>query len=131
SPIGGPPSGTGLAGTRGGGESPISGPKSGVGLGNEAVSSGQRSGIFPGLPAPPPASAILPDPIARVRERVKQRLISALADAGVYDLSRLPLGELRKIVQAYVAEINRDDRLGLDDSLQERLTLEILGGMNR
>lgn len=127
----GPASGVGLMGSRPGGESPASGPKSAVGLGNETAASGPRSGIFSGLPPAPPATAIFQDPIARVRERVKERIITSLAAAGVYDLSRLPLGELRKIVHAYVAEINRNDRLGLDDDLEERLTLEILGGMNR
>jgi hypothetical protein len=97
----------------------------------EATSSGPRSGIFSGGTLPAPASGITSDPVARIRERVKERIIASLAAAGVYDLSRLPLGELRKVVQAYVAEINRSDRLGLDEALEERLTLEILGGMSR
>ena len=116
----GPKSGTGL------GSSPSS-----VRLGLESPSGGPRSGMINPMAEPGPSSGITADPLARIRQRVTERIIASLAAAGVYDISVLPLVDLRKLVQAYVAEVNMQDRLGLDDLLQERLTLEILAGMNR
>jgi|GEM_PF-2146374 pilus assembly protein CpaF len=124
----GPKSGVGLG----------AGPKSGIGPGLESPSSGPRSGnvtstTVPGAasPSPSPPSGVMADPLAKIRQRVTERIIASLASAGVYDISLLPLADLRKVVLAYVAEVNAQDRLGLDESMEERLALEILAGMNR
>jgi hypothetical protein len=88
------------------------------------------------MPAPAitpstPPQAGPPDPLARVRQRVTERIITKLAAAGMYDLNLIPLPELRRIVLAHVAEVCQVDRVAADDTVQERLTLEILSGMNR
>jgi hypothetical protein len=88
--------------------------------------SGPASGVRMG-----PLSGVNADPIGRVKQRVTERLISQLAAAGVYDLTKIPPAEMRKIILAYVAEQASIDRLGLDDVAQERLAIEILTGMNR
>lgn len=77
------------------------------------------------------SSASLSDPIARLRQKVTERIISQLAAAGVYDLAVFPQPELRKIVAAYVHEMAEWDHVGLDAPAQERITAEILAGMRR
>ena len=61
-----------------------------------------------------------------------QTVIDAkLAGHGVYDLARLEIGELRRVVAAYVQEFCATENVYLSDTDQGRLTLEILAGMNR
>jgi hypothetical protein len=104
--------------------------------------SGVRTGLTP--PAEPvgtgtvrnPSSRVLhptdrPDPYASVRQQVTRRIITGFAAAGVHDLTRIPTNELRKIVLAYVEEVCADERLWSDADFRDRLTLEILAGMNR
>jgi pilus assembly protein CpaF len=71
------------------------------------------------------------DPFERYRIRITERLILRLASAGVYDLSALPLNELRRAIAMYVQEYNGEENLGLTSSEEDRLTLEILASMNR
>jgi hypothetical protein len=71
------------------------------------------------------------DFLERHRVRITERLIAKLSNLGVYDLSRLDIAELRKVVAAFVAEYCRAEKIYLSDTDQGRLTLEILTGMNR
>ena len=76
-------------------------------------------------------SEVMQDPFMKIRQRVTERIISKLAIAGVYDLNMIPAPEMRRIVAAHVFELSEAERLGLDGTLIERLTLEILASMNR
>lgn len=102
-------------------EVPLGGPISGI----YRPPAGPASGKYPS------PSSVTADPLAKIRQRVTEKIITSMASVGVYDLTHLPLGDLRRVVQTYVTEINLSDRLGLDSAMQERLTLEILAGMNR
>jgi hypothetical protein len=75
--------------------------------------------------------SVPPDPYTPVRQQVTRRIVSKLAAAGVHDLTRIPLPELRKIVLAYVEEYCEAEQLWTDDAFRDRLALEILAGMNR
>ena len=79
------------------------------------------------LRSPAPGEQVL----ERHRVKLMERLIAKLAAMGVYDLSRLPNVELRRIVEAYVTEYCKVERVYLSDPEQGRLTLEILTAMNR
>jgi hypothetical protein len=106
--------------------------------------------LMPGLPSgsasaataqqpladPAPVSGTRPtsgesDPLARHRNRLIERLITRLTNLGVYDLRRLEITELRRIVAAYVAEYVVKERILLSDADQARLQLEILAAMHR
>lgn len=76
-------------------------------------------------------SARMPDPFERLKQRVIERLVTRLAAAGVNDLSQLPKQDLQKVIGMYVQEFSSIENLNLDDSIQGRLTLEILTAMNR
>ena len=89
-----------------------------------------RSGVYP-AGSLSNASGRFVDPVERIRQRVTERIISALAAAGVFDLTLLPTADLRKLVLAHVAEANTADKLGLDGPAQIRLAADILAGMNR
>lgn len=112
--------------------------------------SAPSSGSFPAPPAPTSGSinfnattrpgaggsssslsARLPDPFERLKQRVIERLVTRLAAAGVNDLSQLPKQDLQKVVGMYVQEFSSIENLNLDESIQGRLTLEILTAMNR
>jgi len=82
----------------------------------------------PGLPDAPAAGD---QTLGRYRVRITGRIIAKLAGHGVYDLSRLEIGELRKVVAAYVQEFCETENVYMSDTDQARLTLEILAGMNR
>jgi pilus assembly protein CpaF len=71
------------------------------------------------------------DPLARVRQRITERLIQQLASAGVFDLRRIPPAELHRVVAVSVDEFFGQERLGLDPTTRDQLTLEILAGINR
>lgn len=96
----------------------------------------------PAAPRPVASSGLLPrpsvtvepgapDPLARLRTRVTERLIARCAAAGVYDLTQVPTAELRRILSVHVAEVATAERVRLDEAEQERLTLQILVAMNR
>ncbi|HJZ56082.1 MAG TPA: hypothetical protein VKE74_14035 [Gemmataceae bacterium] len=104
------------------------------------------TGTHPALPTagksrsattPPAVGSPLASPVpgeqqfARHRARITQRLITKMARLGVYDLDRLEISELRRVVAAYVEEYCRTEKIYLSDTDQGRLTLEILTGMNR
>jgi hypothetical protein len=80
---------------------------------------------------PPAARPAPPDLYAPVRQQVTGRIITQLAAAGVHDLNRIPMPELRKIVLAYVEEVCEAERLWSDAAFRDRLALEILAGMKR
>lgn len=80
-------------------------------------------------PAPPPAGA--PDPYARLRAKVTERLIARCASAGVYDITQIPTAELRRILAVHVAEVMAGERVRLDEAEQEKMVLQILVAMNR
>ena len=73
----------------------------------------------------------MPDPWEKLRQRVTERFIERLAANGVFDISAIPLAELRRVVAQYVVEFNDGERLQLDAAVQERLTLDILTHMQR
>ncbi|HET6573315.1 MAG TPA: hypothetical protein VFG68_06925 [Fimbriiglobus sp.] len=81
----------------------------------------------PTVRVPPPAERPAPpDPYAPVRQQVTRKIVSRLAAAGVHDLTRIPVPELRKIVLAYVEEVCETERLWSDAAFRDRLALEIL-----
>lgn len=90
-------------------------------------------------PLPVPTSRIVPDaepadpndPVVRLKQRVTERIIRKCAAAGVYDLNVISTPELQRIILANVDDLNTVERLGLDEPLMQRLTLEILAGMSR
>jgi pilus assembly protein CpaF len=86
----------------------------------------------PTVRVPPPTEQAGPhDPYTPVRQQVTRRIVTRLAAAGVHDLTRIPLPELRKIVLAYVEEVCEAERLWSDAAFRERLALEILATMKR
>jgi hypothetical protein len=116
---------------------PVVGPRSvarpgtmpGRPVGSDSEVLTRPSGSIPTVPGS--SSGSPSDPIARIRHKVTQRIITQLAAAGVHDLSKIPVPELRKIVAAFVHEQCEWDRFPLDAAAEERLALEILAGMNR
>jgi hypothetical protein len=82
------------------------------------------SGLRPGL-------ADDPDPLARHRVRLIELLITKLASLGVYDVQKIEITELRRVVAAYVSEYCTTERIYLSDTDQARLQLEILTAMRR
>ena len=70
-------------------------------------------------------------PLTRHRVRITERLIKKMASLGVYDLQRVEITELRKVVTAYIREYCEVEKILLSDSEQGRLMLEILTGMHR
>jgi hypothetical protein len=79
-------------------------------------------------PAPAPAT---PDPLARHRNRILERLLKKFASVGLYDASRLDVNELRRIVSAYVAEYAAAEPTPFTDAEQGRLTLEVLTALRK
>ena len=77
------------------------------------------------IPEPPS------DPNSRIRQRVMELLVRKCEAAGVYDLRAISTPEFQRIILSHVAEVNVEDRLGMDESFMQRLSLEILAGMNR
>jgi hypothetical protein len=71
------------------------------------------------------------DPWERIKQRVTSRFIQRLAANGIYDISAVPTPELKRVVGSQVAEFNDSEKFNLDAAAQERLTLEILAGMQR
>lgn len=105
-----------------------------TGPGSATASPRPGSGPVPVPPArttPAPAPSPDSDPLLRHRDRIIERLISRLASLGVYDLQRVEVTELRKIVAAYVAEYLRGEKIYLSDTDEGRLQLEILTAMHR
>lgn len=87
-------------------------------------------------PAPRPAPGesaahTAPDPLARHRNRITERLLTKFANLGLYDISRLDANELRRIIGAYIAEYAAAERVYLSDTDQGRLTLEILTSLRK
>jgi pilus assembly protein CpaF len=82
-----------------------------------------------------PPARVMPlienDPILKHRNRIIERLIKKLASLGVYDLQRVDVTELRRVVAAYVIEYLAAEKLYLSDTDQGRLQLEILTAMHR
>ncbi len=71
------------------------------------------------------------DPLARHRRRITERLTSKFASLGVYDLQKVEITELRKVVSAYITEYSTTENIYLSDADQGRLMLEILTAMHR
>jgi len=71
------------------------------------------------------------DHLARYRVKITERLITKMANLGVYDLQRVEITELRKIVTAYVREYVEREKIYLSETDQCRLMLEILTAMQR
>ena len=100
------------------------------------------SGMFPKpgstrLPTPAPRTSPLDSPapgegpLTRHRVRITERLIKKMASLGVYDLQRVEITELRKVVTAYIREYCDVEKVLLSDAEQGRLMLEILAAMHR
>ena len=77
------------------------------------------------------SSTSMTDPSVRIRQKVTQRIITKLAAAGVYDLNVIPQPELHRVILSQVMEYCIQEKLNGDDAMYNRLTLEILAGMNR
>lgn len=71
------------------------------------------------------------DPLVRFRNRILERLLKKLASLKVYDVQKLDLYELEKIVAAYVSEFSETERIYISDPDQARLTLEILTALRK
>ncbi|AWM40049.1 hypothetical protein GobsT_15380 [Gemmata obscuriglobus] len=85
-------------------------------------------------PAPRPPgdpSPTMLDPLLRHRARILERLFAKFAALKVYDLSRLDVTELRKIIAAYIREYTETEKIYLSDADQGRLMLEILTSLQR
>lgn len=82
-------------------------------------------------PAESAAAPPAPDPLARHRNRILERLLKKFASVGLYDVSRLDVNELRRIVSAYVTEYAAAGPSPLTDAEQGRLTLEILTALRK
>ena len=98
-----------------------------------AVTSSPRapgSGLIT-TPAPRIGAAEGTDPLARYRGRILERLLTKFASIGLYDVSRLDVNELRKVIGAYVAEYVAAEKIYLSDTDQGRLTLEILTSLRK
>lgn len=93
----------------------------------EGIGVNNRSGVMPGLTR----SSTDLDPFAKVKQRVTERIVSTCAAAGMYDLSQIPSSELQRVVKAHVLEVTANERLTLDETVLERLAIEILAAMNR
>ncbi len=138
-PIPGVPAGSNSGVTSGRGQSATGSAGGGfAGQGSGIIQAGQRpvvatgSGSGPLTGSGPVSGTTLgADLHAKVRQKVTERIIMKLANAGVYDLNVIPLPELRKIAMAYVKEFIDAEKIALDDPTIERLANEILAGMNR
>jgi hypothetical protein len=93
-----------------------------------------------GLVATPPprvggtdsaASSAAHDPIARHQRRILELLLTKFASLKVYDVQRLDVNELRRIITAYVGEYTETEKIYLSDTDQGRITLEILTSLRR
>jgi hypothetical protein len=80
---------------------------------------------------PPRNTEQTSDALMKHRNRIIERLISKLASLGVYDLHRVEITEMRKVIAAYVAEYVVAEKIYLSDADQSRLILEILTAMQR
>lgn len=97
-----------------------------------AVTSSPRApGDVLNTPAPRAGAVEGHDPLARYRGRILERLLSKFASIGLYDVSRLDVNELRKVIGAYVAEYVASEKIYLSDTDQGRLTLEILTSLRK
>jgi hypothetical protein len=87
------------------------------------------SGLTPR--AKPHGSSSEFDPLALHRKRIVEKLITKMASLGVYDVQRVEITELRRVVAAYVTEYCAKENIYLSDTDQGRLQLEILTTMHR
>ncbi len=90
-----------------------------------------RAASQPATPPPVIPAVSPPDHLVRHRDRILERLLTKLANLGVYDLQRVEITELRRVVAAYVTEYCVNEKFYLSDADQGRLQLEILTAMHR
>jgi pilus assembly protein CpaF len=94
-----------------------------------------RSGVNPTPPARPSPLERTPsaerDPLARYRKPILERLIAKFANHGIYDLQRVDVSELRRVIAAHIGEYCSKERVYLSDADQGRLILEILTTVQR
>jgi hypothetical protein len=81
--------------------------------------------------AEPPSAPTAADPLTRHRNRIIERLLAKFANLGLFDVSRLDVNELRKVISAYVSEYADIEKIYLSDTDQGKLTLEILTSLRR
>ena len=74
--------------------------------------------------------SVVTDPLAKLRQRVTEKIIGKFAAAGMYDLNALPIAELGRIILAQVTEVIALERLGYDETTAKCLTTEILASIN-
>ncbi|MCS6863596.1 MAG: hypothetical protein RMJ56_14125 [Gemmataceae bacterium] len=94
------------------------------------------SGDLVTTPAPPTKASDQPpsgihDPLLRHRNRILERLLHKFASLGLYDIQKLDVSELQKIITAYVSEYTVVEKIYLSDTDQGRLILEILTSLCR
>jgi pilus assembly protein CpaF len=85
----------------------------------------------PGHSSTDSASSSSTDLLGLHRKRIIERLISKMASLGIYDLQKVEITELRRVVTAYVREYVEKERIYLSETDQCRLMLEILAAMQR
>lgn len=68
---------------------------------------------------------------ARHRMRLTERILAKMASMGLYDVTRIDVNELCKVVTAYVREYLEAERVYLGDADQARLIVEILSTLRR
>lgn len=94
--------------------------------------SGSRpSPLPPGSRSSATDPPVATDPLVRHRHRILDRLFAKLAALKIYDIQKLEITELRKVVAAYIREYCEDEKIYLSETDQGRLMLEILTAMNR
>ena len=71
------------------------------------------------------------DPLARHRARILERLLSRFAALKVYDVTRLEVTELRKVITAYIREYVETEKIYLSETDQGRIMLDILTSLTR
>lgn len=117
---------SGMAGIGGSGST-----ASGVRPPSDSPATSSRTGSNAITTPPPRSTESQADALTRHRNRIIERLISKLASLGVYDLHRVEIAEMRKVVAAYVSEYVVAEKIFLSDTDQSRLILEILTAMQR
>jgi hypothetical protein len=90
-----------------------------------------RHQIPPAIGGPTASPAPGEGQFARYRTRITERIVTKMAGLGVYDLSRVDVSELRRVIIAYIDEFCLTEKVFLSGTDQGRMMLEILAGMKR
>jgi pilus assembly protein CpaF len=92
---------------------------------------GSERTLAPTARPSPLESPMSGDPLAKHRQRVLERLTAKMAALKIFDLTKVEIAELRKVVAAYIVEYCEFEKIYLSDPDQGRLMLQILTAMGR